>query len=142
MVKLGGIRMHVPLGQLVPGDEPAGPAGRTSAPGRRANTNRGSSADPPRTGVGWSGRSSGGITAATELDLRGQRVDEAEITLLRALDDAAAVDLRELRVIHGKGTGALRQLVAEVLSRDARVVRFRAGTPAEGGHGVTVVGVR
>ena len=51
-------------------------------------------------------------------------------------------DLRELRVIHGKGTGALRERVAVVLGRDARVERFRAGKPGEGGFGVTVARIR
>ncbi|MYJ70123.1 MAG: hypothetical protein F4087_16655, partial [Gemmatimonadetes bacterium] len=57
-------------------------------------------------------------------------------------DGAAVADLRELRVIHGLGTGALRKRVSEVLARDARVEDFRAGRPGEGGHGVTVVRIR
>ncbi|MYG24118.1 MAG: hypothetical protein F4168_17195 [Gemmatimonadetes bacterium] len=79
---------------------------------------------------------------ATELDLRGQRADEAELALCRALDDASVADLREVRVIHGKGTGALRKRVSAVLESDRRVEKFRAGTPAEGGYGVTVVRLR
>jgi len=47
-------------------------------------------------------------------------------------------DLEQLRIIHGKGTGALRQRVSEVLSNDARVREFRMGGPTEGGAGVTV----
>jgi len=79
-----------------------------------------------------------GEAPSTEVDLRGQRADEAELALSRALDAATVADLRELRVIHGKGTGALRERVAVVLGRDARVERFRAGKPGEGGFGVTV----
>ena len=56
----------------------------------------------------------------------------------RALDDAVFEDLEQLRIIHGKGTGALRQRVSEVLSNDARVREFRMGGPTEGGAGVTV----
>lgn len=80
--------------------------------------------------------------ATPEVDLRGQRADEAEVALSRALDAATVADLRELRVIHGKGTGALRERVAVVLGRDARVERFRAGKPGEGGFGVTVARIR
>ena len=71
--------------------------------------------------------------ASTELDLRGQRVDEAAAALVRALDDAALVDLGELRIIHGKGTGALKARVAEVLADDPRVEAYRPGGPGEGG---------
>ncbi|MGY8777381.1 MAG: Smr/MutS family protein, partial [Longimicrobiales bacterium] len=71
------------------------------------------------------------------VDLRGMRVDELGLALDRALDDAVFEDLEQLRIIHGKGTGALRQRVGEVLSNDARVREFRMGGPTEGGAGVT-----
>jgi DNA mismatch repair protein MutS2 len=73
-----------------------------------------------------------------EVDLRGMRVDEIEAELTRALDEALLGDLNELRIIHGKGTGALRQRVSEILAGDARVREFRMGGPEEGGAGVTV----
>ncbi|HVH68562.1 MAG TPA: Smr/MutS family protein [Gemmatimonadales bacterium] len=79
------------------------------------------------------------VTAAAEVSLRGLRVDEAEPLLVRALDDAILADLPILRVIHGKGTGALRELVHEVLSRDPRVRRFGFAPVTQGGHGVTIV---
>ncbi len=74
----------------------------------------------------------------TQIDLRGQRADEAERSLHLALDGATVADLREIRIIHGKGTGALRERVTAVLDADPRVAAFRAGKPAEGGYGVTV----
>jgi DNA mismatch repair protein MutS2 len=73
-----------------------------------------------------------------EVDLRGMRVDEIEAELIRALDEALLGDLNELRIIHGKGTGALRQRVSEILAGDARVRESRMGRPEEGGAGVTV----
>jgi DNA mismatch repair protein MutS2 len=72
------------------------------------------------------------------VDLRGLRVDEMDLELSRALDQAVFEDLAELRIIHGKGTGALRQRVGEVLKLDARVQSFRMGGVTEGGAGVTV----
>jgi DNA mismatch repair protein MutS2 len=70
------------------------------------------------------------------------RVDEMEAELVRALDEALLADLPELRIIHGKGTGALRQRVGEILEADARVSEYRMGGPREGGAGVTVVNFR
>jgi len=79
------------------------------------------------------------LTAATEISLIGLRVSEAEPLLVKALDDAVLADLPYLRVVHGKGTGALRELVHEVLSVDPRVKRFSFAPPNQGGPGVTVV---
>jgi DNA mismatch repair protein MutS2 len=76
---------------------------------------------------------------SSEVDLRGLRVDEIEPALVPALDAAIQADLPRLRVIHGKGTGALRERVRELLAGDARVPSFRLGTYREGGIGVTVV---
>jgi DNA mismatch repair protein MutS2 len=79
------------------------------------------------------------VVAATEISLIGLRVAEAEPLLVKALDDAVLADLPSLRVVHGKGTGALRQFVHEVLSADPRVKRFGFAPPNQGGPGVTVV---
>jgi len=78
-------------------------------------------------------------TVATEVSLRGLRADEAEAALVKALDDAVLADLPYLRVIHGKGTGALRQVVHDLLSADRRVKRFGFAPANQGGHGVTIV---
>ena len=67
---------------------------------------------------------------------------ELDLELDRALDQAVLGGLGEIRIIHGKGTGALRERVAELLGNDGRVLDFRMGTPAEGGAGVTVVRLR
>ncbi len=82
------------------------------------------------------------VSAATEISLIGLRVSEAEPLLLKALDGAILADLSTLRVIHGKGTGALRQLVHEILSADPRVKRFGFAPSNQGGHGVTLVEFR
>ena len=76
--------------------------------------------------------------AQTEIDLRGMTAGEAEEAVLRALDDAVVADLGAVRIIHGKGTGALRECVSQVLSRDARVVSFHNSPPHQGGWGVTI----
>ena len=131
IVTVGGVRMKVSPGWfVVEGEGGAGPA---------ADLGQREPAAEARGGGGWTAPR---IEAVSELDLRGQRVDEAETSLSRALDAASVADLRELRVIHGMGTGALRERVAKVLGRDARVERFRAGKPGEGGYGVTVARIR
>jgi DNA mismatch repair protein MutS2 len=78
----------------------------------------------------------------TEVDLRGMRVDEMERALTAALDAAVRADLKQLRVIHGKGTGALRERAGELLKGDPRVASFRLGAWNEGGAGVTVAELR
>jgi DNA mismatch repair protein MutS2 len=78
------------------------------------------------------------VHVPTEIDLRGMRPDEAEASILQALDDAVRADLKSLRIIHGKGTGALRDRVGEMLRKDTRVRAFRLGAWNEGGAGVTV----
>jgi DNA mismatch repair protein MutS2 len=67
------------------------------------------------------------------------RIDELEPALEHAIDDAVLSDLPYLRIIHGKGTGALRQRVREMLEHDPRVKSFGFAPPQQGGDGVTVV---
>ena len=73
-----------------------------------------------------------------EVDVRGMRVDEIDDRVLQALDSAVRTDMPELRIIHGKGTGALRARVGEMLKKDTRVTGIRLGAWNEGGDGVTV----
>jgi DNA mismatch repair protein MutS2 len=75
----------------------------------------------------------------TEIDLRGVRAADVDAMLLGSLDSAIRADLRSVRVIHGKGTGVLRERVAEMLGKDVRVKSFRLGAWNEGGAGVTIV---
>ncbi len=74
-----------------------------------------------------------------ELDLRGMRVDEALPHLNKYLDDAYLAALPFARIIHGKGTGALREAAREALAEHPLVASFRPGELNEGGDGVTVV---
>jgi DNA mismatch repair protein MutS2 len=94
------------------------------------------STEPRHKRGGWKGPVRESVRI--EVDLRGMRVDEMEAELTKALDEALLGDLGELRIIHGKGTGALRQRVGEILAGDGRVREFRMGRPEEGGAGVTV----
>jgi len=89
------------------------------------------------TAIDWTGDLPE-VHVPTEIDLRGMRPDEAEAAVLQALDAAVRADLRSLRIIHGKGTGALRDRVGEMLRKDTRVKAFRLGAWNEGGAGVTV----
>ena len=79
------------------------------------------------------------VEAKSEIDLRGLRAGEIEDLLMHAVDSAVRADLKSLRIIHGKGTGALRERVAEMLRKESRVASFRLGAWNEGGAGVTVV---
>jgi DNA mismatch repair protein MutS2 len=79
------------------------------------------------------------VHAPSEIDLRGMRVGEVEDIVMHAVDAAVRADLKSIRIIHGKGTGALRERVAEMLRKESRVTNFRLGAWNEGGAGVTVV---
>jgi DNA mismatch repair protein MutS2 len=65
-----------------------------------------------------------------------------EQVVMQALDAAIRSDMPALRIIHGKGTGALRARVAELLRGDARVRSQRMGAWNEGGAGVTIAQIR
>lgn len=73
-----------------------------------------------------------------ELDIRGQRVDEGLDALDRYLEKAYLAGLPFVRIIHGKGTGRLRESIREALSGSPHVRQFEAGERTEGGDGVTV----
>ena len=103
----------------------------------KVNTLRRTANQPAETAVSYIGDAPE-VFASTEINLIGLRADEAEGTLLQALDSAIRADLKSLRIIHGKGTGALRQLVDEMLRKDTRVREFRMGAWNEGGAGVTI----
>jgi DNA mismatch repair protein MutS2 len=74
-----------------------------------------------------------------ELDLRGQRAEDALDMLDRYLEKAYMSGLPFVRIIHGKGTGKLRQEVRAALKDHPQVASFEEGGPKEGGEGVTVV---
>lgn len=117
-IEAGALRFEVALADLEPIDLP----------------------DPPRRKGGWSGPTRGQVR--TEVDLRGLRVADVTSEVQRVLDEAVLEDLEQLRIIHGKGTGALRARVSEILDADGRISGYRMGGPGEGGAGVTVVMLR
>ena len=78
----------------------------------------------------------------SELNLIGQRVDGALAQVEKFLDQAALQGRGEVRIIHGKGTGALMRAVRELLERHPLVEGARPGESFEGGDGVTVVTLR
>src|SRR5881628_2621878 len=74
-----------------------------------------------------------------QLDLRGARAEEALAVLDRYLNDAAVAGIDRLRIVHGKGTGALRTAVREMLSSHPLVREQVPASPSEGGDGATIV---
>lgn len=77
--------------------------------------------------------------AKTEVDLRGMTLDEAELVTEKFIDDAVLSHLETVTIIHGKGTGVLRNGIHELLKRNRSVKSFRLGKYGEGETGVTVV---
>jgi len=126
VVEAAGVRFQVPFSELVYLGPPL--------PGLEKKPPQSSS-----VAAAWQGPDA---DPETEVDVRGLRVSEVGIEVDRALDQAVLGGLGELRIIHGKGTGALRETIAEMLTIDGRIDGFRMGGPGEGGAGVTVVKLR
>jgi DNA mismatch repair protein MutS2 len=79
------------------------------------------------------------IAAPMEIDLRGMTGDEAEAVTLGALDAAVLAENPRLRIIHGMGTGVVRDRVRRVVQRDRRIKSAGYAPRNEGGTGVTIV---
>jgi DNA mismatch repair protein MutS2 len=75
---------------------------------------------------------------ASEIEVRGWRVEEVLPVLDRYIDDAYLAGMTTVRIIHGKGTGVLRQVVREQLAKHPLVRSFEPASPSGGGDGVTV----
>jgi DNA mismatch repair protein MutS2 len=84
------------------------------------------------------------LTAATplEYDIRGWRAEEVHQELDRYLNDAYLSNLPHVRIVHGKGTGVLRQVVRDILRTHPLISSFRLGEAGEGGDGVTVATIK
>jgi len=80
--------------------------------------------------------------ASTRVDVRGMRVEEAMPIVDKALDDASLAGLRELRVLHGKGTGQLGRGIREFLRGHLQVENTAFAPDREGGSGVTVISLK
>ena len=114
----GGTRMRLPAARLVPVEGGAPPP--PSAP------------EPPAV------RLPPLRAADAEIDVRGRRAEAAREHVRERIDAASMAGLERVRVIHGKGTGALRAAIREELARHPLVERVEPSPPEEGGEGSTV----
>ena len=120
-VEVLGRRVRMPLRELEGATRPTSAERRAAAPERLAPV----AVASPRGDVPY------------QLDLRGLRRDEVLERLEQYLEDASLIGLSEARIVHGKGTGAIRQAVRETLRRSQFVARFQAEPDASGGDGAT-----
>ncbi|MGH2470895.1 MAG: endonuclease MutS2 [Candidatus Limnocylindria bacterium] len=116
-VAAGAMRLRVPAAQLRPAPESSEQPLRSDRP-----VIRGSASSVP-----------------LQLDIRGARADEALAVLDRYLNDAAVAGIARLRIIHGKGTGALRTAIRAALNGHPLVRAHEPAGPSEGGDGATIV---
>ncbi|HLH30641.1 MAG TPA: endonuclease MutS2 [Terriglobia bacterium] len=77
-----------------------------------------------------------------EINVIGRKVDEAVELTDKFLDDAFLAQVNRIRIVHGMGTGALRQAIAELLGHHPHVSHFESASQSEGGRGVTIVTLR
>ncbi|HWI52598.1 MAG TPA: Smr/MutS family protein, partial [Symbiobacteriaceae bacterium] len=124
-VQAGILKVNIPLTDLERAEDPN--AAKQQAP------------KPASSGTRSSARGAAKAQEiSTEVDLRGLMVEEALDKVDKYLDDAVLGGAPFVRIIHGKGTGALRKAVTDFLKADSRVVSHRLGGVGEGGDGVTV----
>lgn len=79
------------------------------------------------------------LAFSDELDIRGLRADDALQEVMNYVDDAIMVGASQVRILHGTGTGALKQIVRDYLRMQKRVVSFHDGDPDRGGPGITII---
>jgi DNA mismatch repair protein MutS2 len=138
-LETGGMRVTVAVDDLEP--LAASPIGA----GAGGNAGEGSAPAAGRAGRGGDGSNVAALrlerarSVASSLDLRGARVDEALEALSRYLDDAALAGLEQVLIIHGLGTGALRDAVRAEAAGHPLVRSVRPGERGEGGDGATIV---
>jgi DNA mismatch repair protein MutS2 len=77
-----------------------------------------------------------------ELNVIGQRAEEAVEQVDKFIDSAALASVNRVRIIHGHGMGVLKKAVGELLGKSPHVSRFYPATQAEGGAGATIVELR
>ncbi len=143
-VQVGAMRVSVPpstlmlLGQEEKAPKPAGPRPSAAPPRDRAKDDgaNGKDGDAPSFAMGKT------LAITPQLTLLGQRADEAVQNVEKYLDDAYAAGLSRARLVHGKGTGALRRAVQEYLQGHPLVDDYATADPEEGGAGATVVTLR
>ena len=134
-VQVGNLRVRARQNDLQRASEPELPPPPPETPkvtAARASTPTGSSAAKPASGMPYY------PSPGMELDLRGQRVEDALEALDRYLESAYLAGLPFVRIIHGKGTGRLRQVIREALGQSPHVKNWESGGDKEGGEGVTV----
>ncbi len=141
-VSVGVLRIRARLAELqLMGEETslsASPVGLPTARELIVGSHPHPAAVTPALTVRQSGSQLYAESPGIELDLRGQRSEEALDALDRYIDSAYLAGLPWVRIIHGKGTGKLRLAVREALSHNPHVKSFESGGDKEGGEGVTV----
>jgi DNA mismatch repair protein MutS2 len=122
--------------------EELGPAGPQAGSPKNAVSRREREAPPLRPEALRGREGDLGESVSPEINLIGQRVEPALEQLDSYLDQALVASRKEVRVIHGHGSGKLRQAVREHLRKHRGVAEIRSGAPNEGGDGATVVTFR
>ena len=130
-IQVGAMRMTLPISQFRPLTTVAAKTAEASH-GKKPKETSGASEIATRKALQISG----------ELMLRALRAEEAQSLLDKYIDDAYAAGMQQVRIIHGRGTGALRKVVWDFLHNHPAVASMRLGEEGDGGDGATVVTIK
>lgn len=134
-MEIQGKRLRVRRADLEPAHAASGKAGKAKSP------SRGTVSAPARGSA--AGMGSADVAGSTvEVHVIGQRLDEALDAVEKALDQAILAGAAGLRVVHGHGTGRLRDGIRQHFRGHGSVARLRAGDRTEGGNGATILELR
>ena len=129
-IQVGSIKMNVNVDDIIE------IVGNAASSKQKSNIKNNSLNSSPST---FKTSSSKSKTVSTEINVIGQNVDDACFVIDKYLDDASIAKLSQVRIVHGKGTGKLREGIHLFLKKHPHVKSFRLGTFGEGEMGVTVV---
>ena len=138
-VEIGNMKMNIKLANLQKMNSNSFTNSNSVTHPLNSTSNSSKMSSPIKHGIVTTNQISKSKTISPEINVIGQNVDEAIYVLDKYIDNCVIAHISPIRIVHGKGTGKLREGIHQYLKKNAQVKNFRLGTFGEGEMGVTVV---